>query len=369
MAKLRAQVEAKRARLTVPLAAPSWPGFNSVYGFTNYVQTQSNYCGPAAAQSTLSLWGFYQYQNVLASEMGTSGLTGSSPMAMSDAMNTEIGNYYGSPGTYYQTYRDLSGQSIYNYLSQWPDAGIMLVYANRIWYPNAGSAVMHYLVITGFNPNYNGLGPVFQVWDPEGYWHTFRASDYASKSVAGLAIMPVYRSVTADGPAASKSEPGDADPDDIHLLSGSASGVRGSFLRLLRYRLAITQTTRRDATAAATRTPATAPRSPHPTKTRIPAGLKPSAPPGGGGADRLARMKPSAAAPATTAPRTTTTATARAADRPDRLISRGVRRITLPTIGRLRSPRPASAVHRPSSPSRRRGPTRPPRRSRCPPRS
>lgn len=128
-------------------------------------------------------------QDTIGGETHTSPL-GTWPGWMAGSINKRM-----TTSLRYQAYRGLYTSQVWDNTRAAIYAGrtsALLVWSNRIWYPNANPRAAHYLVVTGVSDNYLGNGPAWQVWDPDsgGVYHHLSTRDWAYVSLGRLAILP-----------------------------------------------------------------------------------------------------------------------------------------------------------------------------------
>lgn len=122
-------------------------------------------------------------QATLASEMGTTAIGFTLPLAIPLALNRHINAYYGQNVRWTTVHREnndaLLDRSIFALLNVGSTL-VITVYSSRIWWPNASRFEAHYLVIYGIHPNWQGHGWTYLVWDPApgGGTHHLAASDW-----------------------------------------------------------------------------------------------------------------------------------------------------------------------------------------------
>jgi Peptidase_C39 like family len=163
------------------------------------LQQRSNWCGPAAAATTLTNWQIPGVsQSTLASEMHTDSLGFTPPWNIDDSLNFHVNHYFGQPNQIlYKTFRDIDNNELWNYakprIHDFGDVLIVLVYSRKIWYPSAPAAEAHYLVIYGYNDNWDGHGPAYLVWDPAGGTHHLSKDDWSRVAYPGFFVVaPTY---------------------------------------------------------------------------------------------------------------------------------------------------------------------------------
>ncbi|MET0521445.1 MAG: C39 family peptidase [Jiangellaceae bacterium] len=161
-------------------------------------QIRNNYCGPAAAATVLTNWFVSGVsQQSLASRMGTDNIGFTSPLAMDDALNSIISAELAYPGFKpYTTYRSVTNAQLWDAVrykvKYWDDVFVITVYAHKIWYPNAGTGIAHYLVVYGYSEAAGG----YMVWDPApggGGAHHLSKNDWERVAYPGrFVVVPMW---------------------------------------------------------------------------------------------------------------------------------------------------------------------------------
>ncbi|WP_433305068.1 C39 family peptidase [Actinoplanes sp. CA-030573] len=131
------------------------------------VQQEWNWCGPASATTVLTNWAVPGVaQSWVASRVGIDKYRFALPTSMDNAINEKINAYYGQTLDPYSAYSGITNDNLWNsvrgWVSDFDEVFIVAVYAHKIWYPNAGTGVAHYLVIYGYSDQAQG----YMVWDP-----------------------------------------------------------------------------------------------------------------------------------------------------------------------------------------------------------
>ncbi|KAB2348008.1 C39 family peptidase [Actinomadura rudentiformis] len=135
-------------------------------------QKKKNWCGPAAAASALSYHAKVGggTQASLAKKMATDKIGFTSPIAMGREMTNYINKAWKTKGTKYKAHRNVKNYNLWNATRYAYARGqgplILTVYAKKSWYPKAGKAVAHYVVVYGFDDTTNWDDSTYLIWDP-----------------------------------------------------------------------------------------------------------------------------------------------------------------------------------------------------------
>lgn len=173
-----------------PAQASAAAGWHHVY-YSGQTQQKDNWCGPAAAATVLTNWRISGVsQKTLASEMITkvppfTGFT--SPYDLSKGLNhwiklrdhwkTDAYKVYDNSPT-----SDMGNQKLWDLATRDVNLGraaVILVQSRKIPWGGGSFGEAHYLVIVGYNTNYNGKA-AYSIWDPApgGGIHTLAKNDF-----------------------------------------------------------------------------------------------------------------------------------------------------------------------------------------------
>ncbi|MGK5555679.1 C39 family peptidase [Actinomadura kijaniata] len=158
-------------------------------------QKKGNWCGPAAAASALSYHAKVGSgtQSFLAKKMATNKIGFTSPIAMGREMTNYINKAWKTKGTKYRAHRSVKNSTLwdatrYSYFrGQGPL--ILTVYAKKSWYPKAGKAVAHYVVIYGFDDTTNWDDSTYLIWDPAHGKRKLKATRWEKIAYAGKLVV------------------------------------------------------------------------------------------------------------------------------------------------------------------------------------
>ncbi|WP_067487984.1 C39 family peptidase [Actinomadura hibisca] len=135
-------------------------------------QKKGNWCGPAAATSALSYHASVGSgtQASLAKKMATDKIGFTSPIAMGREMTNYINKAWKTKGTKYKATRSVKNPNLWNATRYSYARGqgplVLTVFAKKSWYPKAGKAVAHYVVIYGFDDTTRWDQSTYLIWDP-----------------------------------------------------------------------------------------------------------------------------------------------------------------------------------------------------------
>lgn len=162
-------------------------------------QKKSNWCGPAAAASALTYHSSTGVkvnsgtQGYLAKKMGTNKIGFTSPIAMGREMTNYINNAWHRKGTKYKAYRSIKNANLWDGVRGAYFYGngpvVITVYAKKSWYPKAGKAVAHYVVIYGFDDTTSWDQSTYLIWDPAHGKRTLKATQWEKIAYAGRFVV------------------------------------------------------------------------------------------------------------------------------------------------------------------------------------
>jgi hypothetical protein len=180
------------------VAVPCSATFRCSRPISGQYQQRSNWCGPAAAATVLTNWAISGVaQSWLADFMNTDTLGFTPPWNIDDALNNRINAAYGAglnPYSYYSTVTNAQLWSVVRHsVYYFDEVYIITVYSHKIWYPEAGTGIAHYLVIYGYSDAAGG----YMVWDPSpssrGGAHHLSKNDWERVAYPGrFVIGPNY---------------------------------------------------------------------------------------------------------------------------------------------------------------------------------
>ncbi|MCW7944983.1 hypothetical protein AAW14_23935 [Streptomyces hygroscopicus] len=164
-------------------ASNSW---HTVY-YSGQVQQRDNWCGPAAGATVLTNWRISGVpQSRLASEMGTDSFGFTFPGDLANTLNKHIKSHLHWKNGPYQVYgntptTDMGNQKLWDLAVRDIKQGralIILVQSRKIPWGGGSFGEAHYLVIVGYNTNYNGKA-AYSIWDPAaGAIHSLAKNDF-----------------------------------------------------------------------------------------------------------------------------------------------------------------------------------------------
>ncbi|MFE2971563.1 C39 family peptidase [Streptomyces sp. NPDC059340] len=161
-------------------------GWHGVY-YSGQVQQRDNWCGPAAGATVLTNWRISGVpQSRLASNMKTNKWKFTDPWSLSGTLNGYIKAHLHWKNGPYRVYNnspvsDMGNQKLWDLAVRDIKKGralIILVQSRKIPWGGGGLGEGHYLVIVGYNTNYNGKA-AYSVWDPAaGAVHSLAKNDF-----------------------------------------------------------------------------------------------------------------------------------------------------------------------------------------------
>jgi hypothetical protein len=162
-------------------------GWHKVY-YSGQRQQRWNWCGPAAVATVLTNWRISGVsQSRLASDLGTKDWGLTFPWDIPGTLNGYIKAHLHWKNGPYRWYSngpasDMGNQKLWDLAVRDIKEGrapIILLASSKIPWGGGNSFEGHYLVIVGYNTNYNGKA-AYSVWDPAAATvHTLAKNDFS----------------------------------------------------------------------------------------------------------------------------------------------------------------------------------------------